>query len=113
MFLQIRLMNCAKCNAIPHARCNMRMSKALEKSVRIDFDAMVLDIERITGGDQRGVCSCADGFLPIKSAVTGWITKCHDPIVLSSVVGSRCGEKNTFFHHIVVPQCVTKKIADV
>ena len=69
--------------------------------VRIDFDSMVskmrpnksLAPQASFGSSRtsrRGRCRCLAGFIPIYTKGTKTLEECLDPIVRTSLVGSRC-----------------------
>ncbi len=87
------------------------VSSLLSNSVRMDFDAMVVGMASPSPAEQQGFCKCRDGYIPVMSSPGGGeagvelngglaggggppvLTECHDPIVRSAVVGSRCLEE--------------------
>lgn len=66
-----------------HSNSLVKSLIASSSSIRIEFSKMVASMS-----DDRGYCRCADGFLPLMG--NGSLLECHDPIIRSAVVGSRC-----------------------
>ena len=53
--------------------------------VRLDFDDMV---EKMTKDPENKACSCAEGYLPIYHPESGYLMRCHDPIIKTATLGT-------------------------
>ena len=76
--------DCAKCLDIPHAFCLAEPDDEPMK-VRLDFDDMV---EKMTKDPENKACSCAEGYLPIYHPESGYLMRCHDPIIKTATLGT-------------------------
>ena len=81
--------DCAKCLDIPHAFCLAEPDNQPMK-VRMDFDDMV---EKMTKNPEDTACSCIEGYLPIYHPESGFLMRCHDPIIKTATLGK-------YFHPI-------------
>ena len=52
--------------------------------VRMDFNDMV---EKMTKDPENKACSCAEGYLPIYHPESGFLMRCHDPIIKTATLG--------------------------
>ena len=52
--------------------------------VRMDFNDMV---EKMTKDPENKACICAEGYLPIYHPETGFLMRCHDPIIKTATLG--------------------------
>ncbi|TRY73774.1 hypothetical protein TCAL_00951 [Tigriopus californicus] len=91
-------LSCAQCSRIPNSVCGPQFltpsqrpnsqssTPVIDNQVRMDFKSMVNTMGASSSNQEA--CRCLDGFIPIRR--NNQLEQCHDPIVLTAVIGSRC-----------------------
>ena len=84
--------------------------------VRMDFDDMV---EKMTKDPENKACSCAEGYLPIYHPETGFLMRCHDPIIKTATLGKKISflaaglQSTAALGHVFPVLCVTSKLLSI